>query len=85
MQLEEILTPARSHCKLEGISKKRLLKAISGLVSEDCADLQADEIFHALMAREQLGSTGLGNGIAIPHCRVAECEAITGSLRKSVV
>jgi len=32
------------------------------------------------MAREQLGSTGIGNGIAIPHCRVPNCDEIIGSL-----
>ena len=32
------------------------------------------------MAREQLGSTGLGNGIAVPHCRVPHCETIIGAL-----
>ena len=37
-------------------------------------------MYDSLMAREQLGSTGLGNGIAIPHCRVANCTEIIGSL-----
>ena len=32
------------------------------------------------MAREQLGSTGLGKGIAIPHCRVPLCKDIMGML-----
>jgi PTS system nitrogen regulatory IIA component len=32
------------------------------------------------MAREQLGTTALGNGIAIPHCRLAPCENIIGAL-----
>ena len=35
-------------------------------------------MYDSLMAREQLGSTGLGNGIAIPHCRVANCTEIIG-------
>ena len=35
-----------------------------------------------MLAREQLGSTGIGNGIAIPHCRVSECTTITGTLVK---
>lgn len=80
MQLEEILTPERCHCRLNGVSKKRLLTNVSELIAENISALEADDIFNALMAREQLGSTGLGNGIAIPHCRVSTCSEIIGSL-----
>ena len=37
-------------------------------------------MFDSLMAIDHLWSTGLGNGIAIPHCRVANCTEIIGSL-----
>ena len=80
MQLEEILTADRCHCKLTGVSKKRLLTKVSELIAKDIAALEADDIFNALMAREQLGTTGLGNGIAIPHCRVPLCQKIIGTL-----
>lgn len=80
MHLEEILTPARCFCKIDGVSKKRLLNQISELISKDVPSLEPAEVFNALMAREQLGSTGLGNGIAIPHCRKAGCEEIVGAL-----
>ena len=80
MQLDEILTPERCHARLLGVSKKRILTNVSELVAEQNELLKADEIFNALMAREQLGSTGLGNGIAIPHCRVSCCHEILGAL-----
>jgi PTS system nitrogen regulatory IIA component len=80
MQLELILSPASCRSDLPGVSKKRILKTISDLISANSGELQADDIFNALMAREQLGSTGLGNGIAIPHCRVAQCQDIIGTL-----
>ncbi len=80
MQLESILTPSRSYCHLHGVSKKRFLTLISELVAEDTGYMSPDAIYNALLAREQLGSTGIGNGIAIPHCRVAECRQITGAL-----
>ena len=80
MQLEEILTLERCHCMLKGVSKKRILTKISALIAEDIASLEADNIFNALMSREQLGSTGLGSGIAIPHCRVPLCQDIIGAL-----
>ena len=80
MQLEEILTPERCYCSVEGVSKKRLLKRISENIEKNVGYLDANKIFDALMAREQLGSTGLGNGIAIPHCKVPECREILGCI-----
>ena len=80
MQLEEILSLERCHCRIEGVSKKRILTKISEIVSENIESLEVGEVFDALMAREQLGTTGLGNGIAIPHCRLAPCENIIGAL-----
>jgi UPF0042 nucleotide-binding protein len=38
------------------------------------------DVFEALIAREKLGSTGFGNGIAIPHCRLKGCEAPISAL-----
>lgn len=80
MQLEDILSPDRCHCRIEGISKKRILNKISEIISENIDSLEASDVFEALMAREQLGTTGLGNGIAIPHCRLAPCQDIIGAL-----
>tara|TARA_B110000444_G_scaffold257557_1_gene296249 strand:- start:811 stop:1260 length:450 start_codon:yes stop_codon:yes gene_type:complete len=80
MQLEDILSLERCHCHIEGVSKHRILTKISEIVSENIDSLEAADVFDALIAREQLGTTGLGNGIAIPHCRLAPCENIIGAL-----
>ncbi len=80
MHLEEILTAERCQCKIVGVSKKRIINKISELISTNLPTLEAADVFDALMAREQLGSTGLGNGIAIPHCRLAPCDEIVGAL-----
>lgn len=80
MQVEDILTPERCHSRLSGVSKKRVLTIISELLAQDKPALNANTVFNALMAREQLGSTGLGNGIAIPHCRAPRCPGIIGML-----
>lgn len=80
MQLEDILSLDRCHCGIEGVSKQRVLTKISEIISENIDSLKAAEVFDALIAREQLGTTGLGNGIAIPHCRLAPCENIIGAL-----
>lgn len=80
MNIEDILTPERCFCKQAGISKKRLLSNISEKLAAEHEDLAPEDIFDALMAREQLGSTGIGNGLAIPHCRVPYCSEVIGAL-----
>ena len=80
MELEDILTSERCYCHLEGVSKKRILMNISEKLGQQFVTLDESEVFNSIMAREQLGSTGLGNGIAIPHCRVPHCQGIIGAL-----
>lgn len=78
--LNEILSPARTICHAPGISKKRLFETIARVISDDQSSLVYDEVFGQLIAREKLGSTGLGQGIAIPHCRVDACPEPLGTL-----
>lgn len=75
IRLENILTPGRSLVNVPGGSKKRVLEQIAKVIAQDLPDLDAQVIFESLIAREKLGSTGFGNGIAIPHCRMAGCNA----------
>lgn len=42
--------------------------------------LNEDLLLQSLLARERLGSTGLGNGIAIPHCRLKNIDTVMGAL-----
>jgi len=78
--LSQTLTPGRTVCRAPGVSKKRLFETIARIISEDQPALPQDEIFDHLIAREKLGSTGLGQGIAIPHCRVSHCTKPLGIL-----
>ncbi len=78
--LNEILSPARTICHAPGISKKRLFETIARVISDDQPSLVYDEVLGQLIAREKLGSTGLGQGIAIPHCRVDACPEPLGTL-----
>jgi len=78
--LSQILTPARTVCHAPGVSKKRLFETIARIVSDDQPGLPYENVLDNLVERENLGSTGLGQGIAIPHCRVADCPRPLGSL-----
>ena len=70
MQIAEILTPARVAVSSGISSKKGVLEELARLIAEDTSDLTQTEIFDSLCARERLGSTGLGHGVAIPHGRL---------------
>ncbi len=74
IRIDNILTPSRSLVNVPGGSKKRVLEEISRLIHADLPQVGQQVIFDALLARERLGSTGFGNGIAIPHCRLANCD-----------
>lgn len=82
MNISELLTPNLTCCNAPGISKKRVLEFIATFAAEKTGVLDADALYHELIARERLGSTGLGGSIAIPHCRLEGCKSITGILLK---
>ncbi|MCE7525542.1 PTS IIA-like nitrogen regulatory protein PtsN [Alloalcanivorax xenomutans] len=82
MRVRELLTEDRTHNGIEVGSKKRLLDQVAELAAASCGGLGAQEVFDALVARERLGSTGIGEGIAIPHCRLGRCEQAVGLLLK---
>lgn len=57
--------------------KARLLQRIASLLARRLR-LSDAEVLESLTAREQLGSTGLGHGVAIPHARMPQCNAVAG-------
>lgn len=67
--ISEILPVTRIALDMEATSKKRLFEEIGHLVAHEVEELSAAEIFDCLFARERLGTTGLGQGVAIPHGR----------------
>lgn len=80
MDIKSIITPERTLCSIEGVSKKRALEILATTIADDVPAIDADDLFRRLIARERLGSTGIGHGIAIPHCRVSNCEGTLGAL-----
>ncbi|MGV6396209.1 PTS IIA-like nitrogen regulatory protein PtsN [Pseudomonas caspiana] len=80
IRIENILTPGRSLVNVPGGSKKRVLEQIANLIGKEVPDLDAQTVFESLVAREKLGSTGFGNGIAIPHCRMKGCVSPISAL-----
>ena len=66
----DLLSPGRILAGVRINSRKRLLELISEMLAKKNRELNSREIFESLCAREQLGSTALGNGVAIPHGRI---------------
>lgn len=73
-QLSRILTPSRCLAQVQADSRKRVLETISGLMANELTDVGAMDIFDLFIARERLGSTAMGHGVAIPHIRFAPLE-----------
>ena len=61
------------------LSKKRVFERAAEAMGA-ALNLSSENIYRALLAREKLGSTAIGEGIAIPHCRINECAEAAGCL-----
>jgi PTS system nitrogen regulatory IIA component len=67
--IASILPRANVVAEFNASSKKRVFEE-AALLFEAQQGLARDSVFEKLFARERLGSTGLGHGVAIPHCRI---------------
>lgn len=82
MTLQTILPPERTLFAVPGGSKKRVLEFFSTFIAQNTPSLDSQEVFSRLIGRERLGSTGIGNGVAIPHARSPHCKTpIAGFLK----
>lgn len=79
MQVSEILSPDRTRCDVDSHSKKAALETLSAMISGADPDLSRSEVFDSLLARERLGSTGLGQGVALPHGRLKSTNHTLGA------
>ena len=77
MALEDLLKQEAIMPALKVNSKKQLLQELSAR-AEVVTGLPEREIFEVILQRERLGSTGVGNGIAIPHGKLSELDQIHG-------
>jgi len=68
--LDQILAPERVRSNVPAGSRKRTLQVLGEIFADADPDLSALSVFDRLIARERLGSTGLGEGCALPHARV---------------
>ena len=70
IDLANYLSLERTACGLETTSRKRLFEQLAKLLAVGLVEQDEKHIFRTLVDRERLGSTGVGDGIAIPHGRI---------------
>ena len=77
MEITEILKPDSVFANLKAGSKKQALQELAQYAAK-LTGAQERAIFDVLLERERLGTTGVGNGIAIPHGKLAQLEKLQG-------
>jgi PTS system nitrogen regulatory IIA component len=70
--------------QLQGTDKGSVLKELSGVLIKPCQVASVEELLQVLLDREKLGSTGIGEGIAIPHGRLKKLKRFFISFGRSV-
>jgi nitrogen PTS system EIIA component len=82
VHIADILRPDCVIAELTGATVPSILAELARPVAA-AAGLDAGSLSAGLSAREKLGSTGVGDGVAVPHCKVPGLVSITGALGRS--
>jgi PTS system nitrogen regulatory IIA component len=77
MDLSDLLKPEAVLPSLNGQSKKQVLHEVCAAASRQIG-LSEREILETILQRERLGSTGVGQGVAIPHGKLAALDSLVG-------
>jgi PTS system nitrogen regulatory IIA component len=78
MELTDFLTPDRVVLEVRSRDKAQLIGEIARQFARSVPALKPEVVEAALRAREQLGSTGLGGGFALPHARIEGLDSYLG-------
>jgi nitrogen PTS system EIIA component len=81
MQISDFLSPADVMLDVGASDKSRLLRELSAQAAAK-AGLKAEDVFEQIAKREELGSTGVGDGVALPHARFKGIKSPFGLLAR---
>jgi len=84
MKIKQILAREAIVPLLLSSSKEGVLQELAFLLSLRCPEVTGEEIARVLEERESLGSTGIGNGVAIPHGKVPQLTQIVAGFGRSL-
>lgn len=80
IDFQQVLEPACTRRDVAARSKKAALEKGAELIASLHPQIDPRRLLEGLLSRERLGSTGLGEGVAIPHCRLEECDGPVAAL-----
>lgn len=80
MNLHEIFSPDRIKLHLQSVHKDEVFEELTDFLSKSFPDSHPEEMLNAIRTREQKMSTGIKNGIAVPHGRTTLIDNLTGIL-----
>ncbi|MDO8643566.1 MAG: PTS sugar transporter subunit IIA, partial [bacterium] len=83
MKIREILSPASVQADLKATSKEGVIAELALLLAESHQNLSQENLIRVLMEREKLGSTGIGNDVAIPHGKLSGLDHIVAGFGRS--
>jgi PTS system nitrogen regulatory IIA component len=81
MQISDLLSPTDVMIDVRASNKRLLLQEFAAKAA-DSLGLHVDQVASCLLKREELGSTGIGRGVAIPHARLPDLQRPYGLLAK---
>jgi PTS system nitrogen regulatory IIA component len=83
MRISDLLNPAAIAANMKSTSKNDVLTELADALLRAEGRLDRDEVIHVLQDRERLGSTGIGEGVAIPHGKLKNIDTLMISFGRS--
>ncbi len=84
MKITDLLNPEMVLPDLKGASKAEVLKELASGLASRLPEVKLDELVAVLGERERLGSTAIGDGIAIPHGKISGVQKIVGAFGRHI-
>ena len=83
MRLDQILKTEFLNDDLQAKTKTEVLSELSEMIAKGSLKLEQTQVFDVLQQREKLGSTGIGDGVAIPHGKIGALEEVIVAFGRS--
>jgi PTS system nitrogen regulatory IIA component len=83
MKLTDILVPDACICEMRARTKKEALRELADALASAARGLESNELLDMLLEREKLGTTAMGESIAIPHARIESLDRVFASFGRS--
>ncbi|MDY0189625.1 MAG: PTS sugar transporter subunit IIA [Desulfuromonas sp.] len=83
MNIVDLLNPASVEADIKSVNKNDVLVEMTDVLLRSVSGLKRDQVLEVLQERERLGSTGIGEGVAIPHGKLKDIDQLVLSFGRS--